>query len=144
MRLTSGLLFLAFQQGVERHTVDRVDLESDSWDVSHALAFGTADALDPDLIMFVDEVESSVARQKCRDDFSVLYQLNSDRLAYGAVWLAAFDADFLQDYASALWGSLKGVRFVIEPKHTTFVGWVVPSEALVPSFRLAGGQQTPR
>jgi hypothetical protein len=35
---------------------------------------------------------------------------------------------------------LKGVRFVIEPKHTTFVGWVVPSEALVPAFRLARGQ----
>jgi hypothetical protein len=43
-----------------------------------------------------------------------------------------------------LWGSLKGVRFVIESKHAAFVGWVVPSEALVPVFRLASGQQTPR
>ena len=144
MCLASGLLFLAFQQGVERHAVDRVDLEPDAWDVSHALAFGTADAFDPDLIVFVDKVERSVARQERRDDLSVLYQLNPDRLAYGAVWLAAFDADFLQDYASALWGSLKGIRFVIESEHTAFVGRVVPSEALVPSFRLASGQQTPR
>ena len=97
-----------------------------------------------DLIVFIDEVQGSIAGEESRDDFSVLYQLNSDAFAYCAVWLAAFDANFLEDYSSALWGSLKGVRFVIESKHAAFVGWVVPSEALVPVFRLASGQQTPR
>jgi hypothetical protein len=64
--------------------------------------------------MFIDEVESSVARQERRDDFPVLYQLDSDGLAYGTVWLAAFDANFLENYPAPLRGSLKWVRFVVE------------------------------
>jgi hypothetical protein len=39
-----------------------------------------------------------------------------------------------------LWGSLKWVCLVVESKHATFVGWVMPSESLVPAFRLASGQ----
>lgn len=93
-----------------------------------------------DLIVFIDEVESSVAGQERCDDFSVLYQLNSDGLTYSTVWLTAFNANLLENYSSALWGSLKWVCLVVESKHATFVGWVMPSESLVPAFRLASGQ----
>ena len=93
-----------------------------------------------DLIVFIDEVQGSIAREESRDNFSVLYQLNSDAFAYCAVWLAAFDANFLEDYSSALWGSLKCVCFVVEAQHAAFVGGIVPSESLVPAFRLASSQ----
>jgi hypothetical protein len=140
MCLTSRFLFLTFQEGIERYAVDRVDLKSDSWDVSHAFAFSAADAFDMDLIVFIDEVESSVAGQERCDDFSVLYQLNSDGLAYSTVRLTAFNANLLENYSSALRGSLKWVRLVVESKHATFVRWVMPSESLVPALRLSSGQ----
>ena len=114
MCLTSRFLFLTLQEGIERYPVDRVDLESDSWDVSHAFAFSAADAFDMDLIVFIDEVESSVAGQERRNDFSILYQLDSDGFAYSTVWLTAFNANLLENYSSALRGSLKWVCFVVE------------------------------
>jgi hypothetical protein len=64
MRLASWFLFLAVQQRLEGHSVDRVDFESNARDVSHALALGSADPFDPDLVVLVDEVERASARQK--------------------------------------------------------------------------------
>jgi len=54
--------------------------------------------------------------------------------------LAAFDANFFEDYAATLRGSLQRVRLVVEPEHAALVRWIVPPEALVSSLQFASAQ----
>ena len=91
---------------MEGYAVNGVDLEADSGDVAHGSGSGAADALDEDLVVFVDVVEGSVAGEECGGEAAVLDELDPDALADGGVGLLGLDADLLKDDASAHGGAL--------------------------------------
>src|SRR5438445_12949659 len=106
MRLTTGLLFLPLQQRIKTNTVDGEDTVASSRKVAVRLTFGTTNALDLNLIVFVYKVQCSVARAEGGHGLSVLYDLGSHASANSAVWLSTSYPDFLWDDGFALWRSL--------------------------------------
>src|SRR2546422_4185113 len=96
-RLTSGLLFLPLQEGIKADTVNRENPVTRSWKVTVRLTLSATDPFYLDLIMFVYEVQRSIARKKGCYGFSVLYDLSSNALADSTVGLAALHTNLLQD-----------------------------------------------
>src|SRR6266581_9758967 len=109
MRLAAGLLFLPLQQRVKAYTVHRENSVTRSGKVAVRLTFGTTNALDLDLIVFVYKVQCSIAREERCHGLSVLYDLGPHAFANSAVWLSAFHADLLQDNGLSLRRSLERV-----------------------------------
>src|SRR3989442_13071945 len=109
MSLAAGLLFLPLQQRVKAETVHCEDSVAGSRKVAIGLAFGTTDALDLDLIVFVYKVQCSIAREERCHGLSVLYDLGSHTFANSTVRLSAFHANLLEDNGLSLWRSLEGI-----------------------------------
>jgi hypothetical protein len=86
----------------------------DARDISHGPAETAADALDLDFIVFVDEVDGTVANGKSADLSSVLDELDAHALPDGGVGLLGFDTDLLKYDTSRLRSALEGVRLNIE------------------------------
>src|SRR2546428_9289070 len=97
MRLTTGLLFLPLQQRIKTNTVDGEDTVASSRKVAVRLTFGTTNALDLNLIVFVYKDQCSVARQEGGHGLSVLYDLCSYAFAYRADCPPTFSPAFLYD-----------------------------------------------
>src|SRR3989442_14662698 len=109
MRLAAGLLFLPLQQRVKADAVDGEDTVASSRKVAVRLTFGTTNALDLDLIVFVYKVQCSIAREKRCHGLSILDDLGSHAFANSTVRLSAFHANLLEDNGLSLRRSLEGV-----------------------------------
>src|SRR6267143_350775 len=134
--LSTRLLFLTLQQGVQTDAVDCKDAISRPGQVSVSLSFRPPDAFDLNLVVFVDEVQSPVAWEECGYNLPILDQLCADALPYCAVGLAAFNPHLLQNNRSGLRGSFQWVCLVVETQHAPFVGSIGPPEALAPLLNL--------
>src|SRR5216110_2023267 len=130
-RLPHGLLFPAPDQFVEADAVDLDHLVPDAGDVSIGTAHPAPDALDEDLVVFVDEVDRAVAEREGGHLAAVLDELDLHTLAERGVRLLRLDCHFLEDNPLGLRRSFERVRFLLEP----------PGAPLV--LQLARREQTP-
>ena len=101
-----GLFLLSEPKGVHRHTGDLDNLESDSWQVTHGVAW-TTESGNENLVIFVDEGHTTVFWNEASDSFIVLLELNSHALSHGRVGLLGLDGNLLNNDAS-------GVRCALE------------------------------
>ncbi len=138
--LPCWFLFSPVDELVKADAVDHHDFEAYAGDVAHCSSAGSAYAFYDHFVMFVDDVEGAVSRQKGTDDAAVFDELGPYAFAYGAVRLFGFDADFLKNYASCLGCALQGVDFFVEHQLASVVVSVAPSEVSSFLLELAGGE----
>src|SRR6267378_5400468 len=115
--LSTRLLFLTLQQGVQTDAVDCKDSISRPGQISVRLPLCPSDAFDLNLVVLVDEVQSPVAWEECGYNLSILDQLCADALPNCAVGLAAFNPYLLQDNRPSLRRPFQWVCFVVETQH---------------------------
>jgi len=70
---------------------------------------GSTESGDQDFVVFVDEVEATVAGHEGCDTLPVLDELDADALTDGRVGLLGFDSDLLQDDSLGHGGPTHGV-----------------------------------
>src|SRR5881398_685764 len=142
-RLPHGFLFPAPDQLVEADAVDLDHLVSDAGDVSIRTAHPAADALDEDLVVFVDEVDRAVADREGRHLAAVLDELDLHALAERGVRLLRLDRHFLEDDPLGLRRSFERVRFLLEPQGPPLVVPVRPPSGAALVLQLARREETP-
>src|SRR5512136_1500872 len=102
----------------------------DTGDISHGPAKTAANALDLDLIVFINEVDGTVTNRKRADLSSVLDQLHAHAFPDGGVRLFCLNTYLFQYDTSRLRGTLKRVRFHIEIEFAAGVVLVCPPELI--------------
>lgn len=103
-----GLFLLLEPEGVERHTGDLDNLESDSWQVTHGVA-RTTETSNENLVVLVNEGHTTVTRNEASNSFVVLLELNSHALSDGGVGLLGLDCDLLNDDTCGVRSALEGL-----------------------------------
>ena len=89
--LRSGLLLLAQEESVKRHTGDLNNLKAAAWDISLGLT-SLSEPRNQHLVVLVDVVKATIAGNEARDLLSILDQLHSDTLTDGGVGLLGLQA----------------------------------------------------
>lgn len=84
--LRSGLLSLSLEQGKKRHTNYLTNLEAASGDITLGLTTLT-EPRDQHLVVLVNEVEATIARDEASDLLAVLNKLNAHPLTNSGVRL---------------------------------------------------------
>src|SRR5208337_1489130 len=111
---------------VEADVVHLGDHVPDAGDIPHGTPETSADALDLDFVVLVNEVDRTVADGKSADLPPVLDQLDAHALPDRGVRLLGFDTDLLQHDTSRLWRTLERVRLHIEVEFAAGVVLVRP------------------
>ena len=91
LTLTMRLLLLAAEQSEQRGLGHADDLETDSGNISHSVT-GTTETSNEHLIVLINEVQTTIARDEGSDLLSVLDQLHTDALTNGRVRLLSLDS----------------------------------------------------
>src|SRR2546429_7236351 len=141
-RLPHGFLFPAPDQLVEADAVDLDHLVSDAGDVSIRTAHPAADALDEDLVVFVDEVDRAVADREGGDLSAVLDELDLHALPQRGVRLLRLDCDLLEDDPFRLRRAFERVRFLLQPQHAPLVIPVRPAPRLALTLQFSRCEET--
>ena len=85
------LLLLAAEQSEKRGLGHADDLETDSRNISHSVT-GTTETGNEHLIVLIDEVQTTIARDEGSDLLTILDQLHTDALTNGRVGLLGLDS----------------------------------------------------
>ena len=89
-RLRTRLLLLLLVQGEEGDTGDLDDLETDTGQIAYGMA-GTTETGDEDLIVFINEVQATIAGNEGGDLLTVLDELGAARLTNSGIRLLGLD-----------------------------------------------------
>jgi hypothetical protein len=95
-RLGTRLFLLLAEQRVKRHTGNLDDLETDARNITDGVTL-TTEASDENFIVFVGEVQATIARDEGGNLLTVLDELNADALTDGRVRLLGFNANLLEN-----------------------------------------------
>jgi len=94
-RETTAYLLLS-EESVERHTGNLDDLEANTRDITNGVTL-TTETSDENFIVFIGEVQATIARDEGSDLLAVLDELNTHALTDSRVRLLGLDADLCQD-----------------------------------------------
>ena len=100
----SWLLLLLLPQSQQGDTGDLNDLESDTWDITLSLTLSTETG-QKDLVVLVNEVQTTIVWNESSDLLTVLDQLDSDTLSNGGVWLLGLDTNLFYNYTLSVRGT---------------------------------------
>ena len=119
-RLRTGLLLLRLEQRKQADTGDLDDLETNTGDITLGLT-GTTETGDEDLVVLVDEVETTVVGNEGGDLLTVLDELDTDTLSDSRVRLLGLDTDLLENDTLGLGGTTGGGGLVEVAEGTLLV-----------------------
>ena len=85
------LLLLSTEEGEQRGLGHADDLETDSGNISHSVT-GTTETGNEHLIVLINEVQTTIARDESSDLLTILDQLHTDALTNGRVRLLGLDS----------------------------------------------------
>ena len=94
--LGAGPLLLSPEESVEGDVGDLADLEPDSGDISHGVAL-TSESRDQNLVVLLNEVQTTVIGDESCDLLSVLDELDSDTLTNSRVRLLSLNTNLLEN-----------------------------------------------
>ena len=94
--LGAGPLLLSPEESVEGDVGDLADLEPDSGDISHGVAL-TSESRDQNLVVLLNEVQTTVIGDESCDLLSVLNELDSDTLTNSRVRLLSLNTNLLEN-----------------------------------------------
>jgi len=94
-RETTAYLLLS-EESVERHTGNLDDLEANTRDITNGVTL-TTETSDENFIVFIGEVQATIARDEGSDLLAVLDELNTHALTDSRVRLLGLDTDLFQD-----------------------------------------------
>ena len=89
--LTMRLLLLAAEQSEQRGLGHADDLETDSGNISHSVT-GTTETGNEHLVVLIDKVQTTIARDEGGDLLTILDQLHTDALTNGRVGLLSLNS----------------------------------------------------
>ena len=85
------LLLLSTEEGEQRGLGHADDLETDSGNISHSVT-GTTETGNEHLVVLIDKVQTTIARDEGGDLLTILDQLHTDALTNGRVGLLGLDS----------------------------------------------------
>ena len=85
------LLLLSTEESKQRCLGHADDLETDSGNISHSVT-GTTETSNEHLIVLINEVQTTIARDESSDLLSILDQLHTDALTNGRVGLLGLNS----------------------------------------------------
>ena len=85
------LLLLAAEESEQRGLGHADDLETDSGNISHSVT-GTTETGNEHLVVLINEVQTTIARDESSDLLTILDQLHTDALTNGRVGLLGLDS----------------------------------------------------
>ena len=91
LTLAMRLLLLAAEQSEQRGLGHADDLETDSGNISHSMT-GTTETGNEHLIVLINEVQTTIARDESSDLLTILDQLHTDALTNGRVRLLGLNS----------------------------------------------------
>ena len=94
-RETMTYLLLS-EERVERHTGNLDDLEANTRDITNGVSL-TTETSDENFIVFIGEVQATIARDEGSNLLAVLDELNAHALTDSRVRLLGLDTDLFQD-----------------------------------------------
>ncbi len=94
-RETTTYLLLS-EERVERHTGNLDDLEANTRDITNGVTL-TTETSDENFIVFIGEVQATIARDERSNLLAVLDELNAHALTDSRVRLLGLDTDLFQD-----------------------------------------------
>ena len=94
-RETTTYLLLS-EERVERHTGNLDDLEANPRDITNGVTL-TTETSDENFIVFIGEVQATIARDEGSNLLAVLDELNAHALTDSRVRLLGLDTDLFQD-----------------------------------------------
>ena len=94
-RETTTYLLLS-EERVERHTGNLDDLEANTRDITNGVTL-TTETSDENFIVFIGEVQATIARGEGSNLLAVLDELNAHALTDSRVRLLGLDTDLFQD-----------------------------------------------
>ena len=94
-RETTTYLLLS-EERVERHTGNLDDLEANTRDITNGVTL-TTETSDENFIVFIGEVQATIARDEGSNLLAVLDELNAHALTDSRVRLLGLDTDLFQD-----------------------------------------------
>jgi len=94
-RETTTYLLLS-EESVERHTGNLDDLEANTRDITNGVTL-TTETSDENFIVFIGEVQATIARDEGSNLLAVLDELNAHALTDSRVRLLGLDTDLFQD-----------------------------------------------
>ena len=94
-RETTTYLLLS-EESIERHTGNLDDLEANTRDITNGVTL-TTETSDENFIVFIGEVQATIARDEGSNLLAVLDELNAHALTDSRVRLLGLDTDLFQD-----------------------------------------------
>jgi hypothetical protein len=94
--LRTGLFLLFAEERVQRHTSNLHDLEANTRNITDGVAL-TAETSDKNFIVFIGEVQATIARDEGGNLLTVLDELNTNALTNRRVRLLSLNPDLFQD-----------------------------------------------
>ena len=94
-RETTTYLLLS-EERVERHTGNLDDLEANTRDITNGVTL-TTETSDENFIVFIGEVQATIARDEGSNLLAILDELNAHALTDSRVRLLGLDTDLFQD-----------------------------------------------
>lgn len=139
--LGAGLLTLLLEESEQRGAGHLDDLETDTGNIADGMA-GSTGTSNENLVVFLDEVEATIAGDEGRDLLAGFDELHTHALSRGGVGLLGFNADLLDDDALGVGRTLEGLILPLRPERNFLVALVGPSLLAPPLAQLAGAVHT--
>lgn len=95
-RAKATTYLLLSEERVERHTGNLDNLESHTRNITNSVTL-TTETSDEDFIVFIGEVQATIARDEGRNLLAIFDELHSHALTNSRVRLLRFDANLFQD-----------------------------------------------
>ena len=95
------LFLLSEPKGVERHSSNLNNHESDSWKITDGVTRST-ETSNEDLVVLIDESHTTILGDEASDSLVVFLELDSDTLSDCGVRLLCLDGDLLDNDAGSV------------------------------------------
>nr|ABE28394.1 em1-tg19B [Euplotes aediculatus] len=122
--LLDWLVFFVSPKCVNRNSGNFDDLEPDTRHISDSVSL-SSEVLDENFVVIFCESKTTVSWNESSHFLVVLFELHSDALSNGCVWLLGFDCDLFYDDACCAWSNSEWL--ILGSRHCFNVSCIVPS-----------------
>jgi len=136
------LLLSATDHLIERNAVHLDHLVADTRNVTVRTTHASADTFDHHFVVFIDEVDCTIARSEGGEFVAVLDEGDLDGFADSGVWLFCLDTDLFDDDTLGLSGPCKRVVLCSRLEHSLLVSAVRPTEFLAVFCHLGTSEES--
>lgn len=104
----------------------------------------TTESTDENFVIFINEIEATIARNERRNFLAILDQLDTAALANGRVRLLGFDTDFLDDNSLGVGRATERIALVFGAEVGFLVIFVSPQLGTTSDNKLTGAPNSAR